>query len=195
MHRFFNQYLSSEDAKSIMKEWLRFRDQKKEFHQDCECWSYQTNSKLFWNFCRTFSLILSCLTGRVMMLSVNSVLIERNWSIMNLIMNKTRNSLHLINVDKLMFIYINERALNRSKNKKASCNLQILTLMRRIYVRWRIDCYMKKIHWRSRRRQSSSNDRRVKQLWMMQVDLESTLKDTCISMSFASKNMYLWVIQ
>ncbi len=88
MYKFFNQYLSAENAKSIMKKWLRFRDQKKKFHQDCECWSYQTNSKLFWNFCRIFSLILSCLTRRVMMLSINSVLIERNWSIMNLIMTK-----------------------------------------------------------------------------------------------------------
>jgi hypothetical protein len=32
---------------------------------------------------------------------------------MNLIMNKTRNSMNSINVDKLMFIYMNERTLNR----------------------------------------------------------------------------------
>ncbi len=38
---------------------------------------------------------------------------------MNLIMNKIRNSLHSINVDKLMFIYMNERALNRLTDIKS----------------------------------------------------------------------------
>jgi hypothetical protein len=42
---------------------------------------------------------------------------------MNLIMNKIRNSLHSINVDKLMFIYMNERTLNRFKNVKSKLQL------------------------------------------------------------------------
>jgi len=37
---------------------------------------------------------------------------------MNLIKTKTRNSLSNLNVNKLMYIYINERTLNRSKNLK-----------------------------------------------------------------------------
>ncbi len=37
---------------------------------------------------------------------------------MNLIKTKTRNQLSNINVDKLMYIYINERTLNRSRNLK-----------------------------------------------------------------------------
>ena len=48
-----------------------------------------------------------------MKLPGNSVLAERSWSVMNLIMNKTRNSMSSIIEDKLMFIYINERTLNR----------------------------------------------------------------------------------
>ncbi len=119
MHRFFDQYLKVEDVKLVMKQWLSFRDQKFEFHQNFECWSYSTDSKLFWNFCKTFVLTLSCLARKIMMLPANSVLAERNWSIMNLIMNKTRNSLHSINVDKLMFIYMNERTLNRPKDVKS----------------------------------------------------------------------------
>jgi hypothetical protein len=62
---------------------------------------------------------LSCLARRVMMLSINSMFAERNWFIMNLIMNKTRNSLHSINVNKLMFIYMNKRTLDRFKNTKS----------------------------------------------------------------------------
>jgi len=37
---------------------------------------------------------------------------------MNLIKTKTRNSLSNVNVDKLMYIYMNERTLNRSKDLK-----------------------------------------------------------------------------
>lgn len=37
---------------------------------------------------------------------------------MNLIMNKTRNSFGAINVNKLMYIYMNERTLNRPKDLK-----------------------------------------------------------------------------
>ena len=44
------------------------------------------------------------------------MLAERSWSIMNLIMNKTRNLLGSINVDKLMFIYMNDRTLHRPKD-------------------------------------------------------------------------------
>jgi len=37
---------------------------------------------------------------------------------LNLIKTKTRNQLSNINVDKLMYIYINERTLNRSRDLK-----------------------------------------------------------------------------
>jgi len=56
---------------------------------------------------------LSKLSIRVNSIPDNSVLAERDWSIMNLIKTKTRNQLSNINVDKLMYIYINERTLNR----------------------------------------------------------------------------------
>lgn len=52
------------------------------------------------------------------MLSGNSVLAERSWSIINLIINKTRNSLKLVNVDKLTFIYLNNWTLNRPQDTK-----------------------------------------------------------------------------
>ncbi len=118
MHRFFNQYLNSQNAKSVMKTWFFFQDQKTKFHHTCECWSYQSNSNLFWNFCKSLSFELSCLTRKVMMFLTNSILTKRNWFIMNFIMNKTRNFLHSINVNKLMFIYINKRTFDRVKNTK-----------------------------------------------------------------------------
>lgn len=47
-----------------------------------------------------------------------SVLAERSWSAMNLILNKTRNSMGAINVDKVMYIYMNERTLHRPIDAK-----------------------------------------------------------------------------
>ena len=118
MHRFFARYLNAEDSIVAMRQWLAFRDQEDEFHANSECWTYQMTPELFWNFCKHFALILSKLARKVMMLPGNSVLAERSWSVMNLIMNKTRNSMASINVDKLMFIYLNERTLNRPKEIK-----------------------------------------------------------------------------
>lgn len=37
---------------------------------------------------------------------------------MNLIMNKTRNSLNAVNINKLMFIHMNERVMHRQNEKK-----------------------------------------------------------------------------
>jgi hypothetical protein len=47
---------------------------------------------------------------------------------MNLIMNKIENSLYSINVNKLMFIYMNERTLNRFKNVKSKLQLIDITI-------------------------------------------------------------------
>ena len=119
MHRFFAEYLNVEEAKSAMKQWLSFRNQEDGFYPASECWTYQTDSELFWNFSRSFAFDLSNIARKVIMLPANSVLAERNWSVMNLIMTKSRNSLHSINVDKLMFIYMNERTLNRPTDFKS----------------------------------------------------------------------------
>ena len=61
---------------------------------------------------------LSKLSIRVNRIPGNSVLAEHDWSIMNLIKTKTRNQLSNINVDKLIYIYINERTLNRPRDLK-----------------------------------------------------------------------------
>lgn len=73
---------------------------------------------MFWKICQEFASTLNVLTRKVIMLSANSVLAERSWSTINLIMSKTRNSLNAVNVDKLMYIHMNERALHRPKKKK-----------------------------------------------------------------------------
>ena len=48
----------------------------------------------------------------------NSVPGERAWSIQNLIQNKSRSQLKEINVDRLLYIYMNERILQRPTGPK-----------------------------------------------------------------------------
>ena len=149
MHRFFNQHLTSAEAATAMKQWLAFRDQEDGFHTSSECWTYQMDPELFWTFSRNFASTLSSLARKVMKLPGNSVLAERSWSVMNLIMNKTRNSMSSISVDKLMFIYMNERTLNRPGISKRSYNLLASTLTKAIYVKWKTDCCRMKLSFRS----------------------------------------------
>lgn len=119
MYRFFDRFLSNEeDAALAMKSWLSFRNQEEEFHSSLECWAYANKPDLFWTYCRGFAEKLSTLAKRVIKIPAKSVLAERSWSIMNLILNKARNSIGASNVDMLMYIYMNERTLNRPIDAK-----------------------------------------------------------------------------
>ncbi len=119
MMNFFEKYVNDHnDVKSTMKQWLAFKDQIDEFDSTADCWRWTEDSKLFWPCVESFASQLFKLALRVNRIFGNSVLIERNWSIMNLIKTKTRNSFSNFNVDKLMYIYMNEQTLNRPKDLK-----------------------------------------------------------------------------
>ena len=116
---FFDKYsFCRSDVTSIMKQWLAFWTQTDEFRSQVECWRWIDYSKLFWLCCESFASQLAKLCLRVNKIPENFVLTEWNWSIMNLIKSKTRNQLSNVNVDKLMYIYINERTLNRFRELK-----------------------------------------------------------------------------
>ncbi len=116
---FFDRYsFCRSDAASVMKQWLAFQIQTDEFRLQVKCWRWIDYSKLFWPCCESFASQLAKLCLRINKISGNFVLAERNWSIMNLIKSKTRNQLSNVNADKLMYIYINERTLNRSRELK-----------------------------------------------------------------------------
>ncbi len=119
MMSFFIRYTSSfHDVKLIMKQWLAFKSQMNDFQFNAECWRWTEDSKLFWLCIESFALQLLKLSLRINRISDNNVLAKRDWFIINLIKMKTRNQLSNINVNKLMYIYINERTLNQSQNLK-----------------------------------------------------------------------------
>jgi hypothetical protein len=57
---------------------------------------------------------------KLMRTCANSVTSERAWSAMNFIHSKSRNSLSLEAVDKLLFIYMNVRSLRNLNNPEPS---------------------------------------------------------------------------
>ncbi len=119
MLTFFDRYSSCRsDATSAMKQWLAFRTQTDGFRSQAECWRWIDYPKLFWPCCESFAPQLAKLCLRVNKIPGNFVLAERDWSIMNLIKSETRNQLSNVNADKLMYIYINERTLNRPRELK-----------------------------------------------------------------------------
>ena len=114
MHDFFGSHLTTvEERTQALKQWSDFRAQANGFASDSMCWTYINDPDLFWATTEAMAPQLSRLARRVMKLPGNSVLAERDWSVMNLIKNKGRNQLGNVNVDKLMYIYMNERTLGR----------------------------------------------------------------------------------
>ena len=120
MYRFFTKYLPNEEEAALAtKQWLEYCHQEHAFHSKSECWNFINNPELFWSYSKSFALVLSTIALQVVKIPGNSVLAKRSWSIMNLILSKTRNSIKSDNVDKLMYIHMNERALNRPFDLKS----------------------------------------------------------------------------
>ena len=93
---------------------------------------------------------------------------------MNLIKTKTRNQLSNINVDKLMYIYINERTLNRSRNlKKKLRYTQSIEIDEKKLLNMKDRLLQKKV---AMTRLNSSNDEMLKKFLNSIVDDEMTMK-------------------
>jgi hAT family C-terminal dimerisation region len=69
---------------------------------------------------RASCLELASFAERLIRITANSVVSERAWSAMNFIHSKSRNSLLVDTVDKLIFIYMNYRALRKLKEDELS---------------------------------------------------------------------------
>lgn len=115
MTRFFLQYTpGTEQTTTCMRDFWAFRAQIHAFfpHQD-SVWTYIDDPVTFWDTAAQFCPTLGTLASRLLQVPGNSVPGERAWSIQNLILTKTRNGIKSVNLDRLLFIYINERILNR----------------------------------------------------------------------------------
>lgn len=114
MTDFFQRYAPPDQVTNCMRDFWAFRRQSHAFfpHEN-SVWVYMNDPVTFWDTAAQFCPILGHLASRLMQVPGNSVPGERAWSIQNLILSKPRNMMKQINLDRLLFIYINERILNR----------------------------------------------------------------------------------
>lgn len=117
MTRFFQQYASPNQLINCMRDFWAFRARKNAFFShEASVWTYIEDPVVFWETAAKFTPVLGDLAGRLMQVPGNSVPGERAWSIQNLILIKTRNEIKDVNMNRLLYIYINERVLNRPPN-------------------------------------------------------------------------------
>ena len=79
-----------------------------------------TNPSRFWDFSRIHSPHLAELAMRLFNCPATSVPCERAFSTMNLTHTKHRNRLSVEKVDRLCFVHINRKILDRGKEEFAS---------------------------------------------------------------------------
>jgi len=97
---------------AAIRELNDFRKKARNFVPFSWIWSLD-DPKEFWENAASLAPTIGSIAQRLMSTPCSSVPSERAWSILNLVHNKLRNRLSNDRVDKLQYIYINERVLRR----------------------------------------------------------------------------------
>jgi hypothetical protein len=109
---------------SALKELNEFRGKTRRFYPKLWCWELAKDAGVFWNSATTLAPTIGPIAIRLISTPATSVPSERAFSILNLVHTKLRNRLSIERVDKLQYIYINERVLRKIKT---SYNVQMDT--------------------------------------------------------------------
>jgi hypothetical protein len=109
---------------SALKELNEFRGKTGRFYPKLWCWELAKDAGVFWNSATTLAPTIGPIAIRLISTPATSVPSERAFSILNLVHTKLRNRLSIERVDKLQYIYINERVLRKIKT---SYNVQMDT--------------------------------------------------------------------
>ncbi|KAF7173370.1 hypothetical protein CNMCM6106_007473 [Aspergillus hiratsukae] len=107
---------TSEDHIRIQRDFLNFRRMREGF-ESRELWEREVvnDPHTFWQFASEYSPELADLALRIFDTPANSVPSERAFSTMNLTHTRHRNRLKVEKVDKICYIHINRRILDRNK--------------------------------------------------------------------------------
>ncbi len=97
---------------AAMRELNDFRKKARKFAPFTWIWTLDA-PKEFWENAASLAPTIGSIAKRLMCTPCSSVPSERAFSILNLVHNKLRNRLSNDRVDKLQYIYINERVLRR----------------------------------------------------------------------------------
>jgi len=94
---------------------LLYRAREGPFAQENAPWDVAEHPIAFWSFMIEFVSHISRIAIRLFRTPCNSVPSERSFSVQNAIHDKARNRLLLARTDKLIYIYMNRRVLDRQE--------------------------------------------------------------------------------
>ncbi len=103
------------DPIPAMKELEEFRTKTGRFNPLFWCWTLSESPATFWTNASPSSPTIGPLAIRLMNTPATTVPSERSFSVLNLLHNKLRNRLTASRVDKLQYVYINERVIKKIK--------------------------------------------------------------------------------
>jgi hypothetical protein len=117
--QFFREYVSTEgEAEELMMEFADFRCQMDDYAPTRWCWKMQDKPIRFWQWIQQDSTkMLPKLAVRIFGSPANSVTSERAFSTQNFLHDKVRNALQSERVNKLIFIYMNQRVLRQIQDQ------------------------------------------------------------------------------
>ena len=106
---FLEDQLGDEQGQLALLELVQFRDRTGPFSRASYIWKAASSVQNFWQLATAIAPALKPIAIRLAQTPANSVPSERAFSIQNLLLNKLRNRLSTKRVDKLQYIYINQR--------------------------------------------------------------------------------------
>ncbi|RKF55284.1 hypothetical protein GcC1_204035 [Golovinomyces cichoracearum] len=109
---------------SAVASYFEYVDQEGPFNILANFWKHYTYKPLlFWKSIRHYCPELSKLAITLLTTTANSVASERSLSIMNLLQNRLRSRMGVETMDRLCYIYINCRSIQKLNNNKINGEL------------------------------------------------------------------------
>lgn len=124
--KFIKIHTSSENHIGLQRDFLNFKRMRQGF-ESSELWEKEVvdDPYTFWQFASEYSPFLAELAMWLFETPANSVPSERAFSTMNLTHTRYRNRLKVEKVDKICYIHINRRILDRKKMNKEKVKKRI----------------------------------------------------------------------
>jgi hypothetical protein len=108
---------AADPDQTLRRQYTQFRAKEGPFNRTCSAWEMAHDPTQFWIEMKPLAPELSALALRLFCAPANSVPSERSFSIRNLVQDKRRSCLSPITADKLSFMHVNRRVLNRNSGQ------------------------------------------------------------------------------
>ena len=116
--RWFRLHMGDKLVQAV-QEFNDFSGRRGFFAREKEIWQLRSNILTFWEFARYGAPVISELAVRLARTPSNTVPAERSFSNLKVIHNSIRNRLSHDRVNKLLYVYMNTRVLERIEGKSS----------------------------------------------------------------------------